>query len=349
MLPRESDLRFNWAIVRLAAIDEEEMRALVIDAWAIVVPARVAAAYAEEPRPRLASFARWLLRRESSRRRTALVPIGAGWFVLNARDASWWHAEGRPAVAQFEGQPGFAQVGINLTSLEPGVAMAMYHWEADQEDFLVLAGEAVLIVEGEERSLRQWAFVHCPPETSHVIVGAGDGPCLVLAVGARERSVDNPDWVAYPGTRRRAGTERASRNRRPSRPRPMPGSVRRQPTAYRDGGCRTNDLRRRRRGVRPVHGPLLDRRLAPPVRRAGGRSLRTTRAGRGLRAGCADDGAGRAARSCQRDGGRPVGVVRRGRARASITASPSSRRPPSSCPFPTMSSTQRWRSLSSTS
>ena len=47
MLPRESDLRFNWAVVRLAAIDEEEMRELVIDAWAIVVPKSVAAAYAE--------------------------------------------------------------------------------------------------------------------------------------------------------------------------------------------------------------------------------------------------------------------------------------------------------------
>ena len=47
MLPRESDLRFNWAVVRLAVIDEEEMRDLVIDAWAIVVPKSVAAAYAE--------------------------------------------------------------------------------------------------------------------------------------------------------------------------------------------------------------------------------------------------------------------------------------------------------------
>ena len=84
-----------------------------------------------------------------------LVPKGEGWYVLNAQDATWWHAEGRPAVAEFEGEPGFAQIGINLTTLEPGVAMAMYHWEADQEDFLVLAGEAMLIVEGEERPLRR--------------------------------------------------------------------------------------------------------------------------------------------------------------------------------------------------
>ena len=65
--------------------------------------------------------------------------------------------------------------------------MAMYHWESDQEDFLVLAGEAVLVVEGEERPLRQWDFVHCPPLTKHVLVGAGDRPCVVLAVGARAR------------------------------------------------------------------------------------------------------------------------------------------------------------------
>jgi len=63
--------------------------------------------------------------------------------------------------------------------------MAMYHWEADQEDFLVVSGEAVLIVEGEERPLRPWDFVHCPPHTRHVIVGAGSGPCVVIAIGAR--------------------------------------------------------------------------------------------------------------------------------------------------------------------
>jgi hypothetical protein len=47
MLPRESDLRYNWAVVRLAEIDAEEMRGLVIDAWAMVVPKKVSAPYAE--------------------------------------------------------------------------------------------------------------------------------------------------------------------------------------------------------------------------------------------------------------------------------------------------------------
>ena len=126
-----------------------------------------------------------------------LVPDGEGWFVVNARDAQWrWH-EARPvALCMFEGEPEFPQLGINLNVLEPGQPMAMYHWEADQEDFLVLSGEALLIVEGEERPLRQWDFVHCPPETKHIILGAGDGPSVVLAVGARDHQT-GPDWGAY--------------------------------------------------------------------------------------------------------------------------------------------------------
>jgi uncharacterized cupin superfamily protein len=125
-----------------------------------------------------------------------LVPSSEGWFVLNARDARWRPAEGRGAYCIFEGEPEFEQYAMHLVALEPGDAMAMYHWEADQEDFLVLAGEAVLIVEGEERPLKRWDFVHCPARTKHVVVGAGDGPCLVLAAGARDRST-GPDWGGY--------------------------------------------------------------------------------------------------------------------------------------------------------
>ncbi|MGH3071272.1 MAG: MmcQ/YjbR family DNA-binding protein [Gaiellaceae bacterium] len=47
LMPRESDLRYNWAVVRLAAIDAEEMRELVLDAWSMVVPKRVAAEYVD--------------------------------------------------------------------------------------------------------------------------------------------------------------------------------------------------------------------------------------------------------------------------------------------------------------
>jgi uncharacterized cupin superfamily protein len=125
-----------------------------------------------------------------------LVPRGDGWFVLNAREAPWRHVQGRTAICAFEGEVDFPQLGINLNVLGPGEAMAMYHWEADQEDFLVLSGEALLIVEGEERPLKQWDLVHCPPETKHTIVGAGEGLSVVLAVGARDRSI-GPEWGGY--------------------------------------------------------------------------------------------------------------------------------------------------------
>src|SRR5437763_8959128 len=133
------------------------------------------------------------------------------WFVVNARDAAWRHAPGRTAVCNFEGDTEFPQVGINVSVMQPGEFMAMYHWEADQEDFLVLAGEALLIIEGEERPLRQWDFVHCPPETKHTILGAGDGPCVMLAVGARDRS-RGPVWGGYSvdetARQRRRGNQR---------------------------------------------------------------------------------------------------------------------------------------------
>ena len=120
-----------------------------------------------------------------------LVPAGDGWFTLNLRDAVWRHVDGRGAVCvaldDFEGERRALQFGVNPFVLQPGEPMAMYHWEADQEAFLVVSGEAVLIVEGEERQLRTWDFVHCPPHTRHVIVGAGTGSCVVIAVGARER------------------------------------------------------------------------------------------------------------------------------------------------------------------
>jgi uncharacterized cupin superfamily protein len=121
---------------------------------------------------------------------------GEGWYVLNARDACWHDRGERGAVCDLEAGQDWAQVGVNLFVLNPGNPMAMYHWEADQEDYLVVSGEAVLIAEGEERPLKQWDFVHCPPEMNHVIVGAGDGPCVVVAVGAREHQ-NGEGWGGY--------------------------------------------------------------------------------------------------------------------------------------------------------
>jgi uncharacterized cupin superfamily protein len=120
-----------------------------------------------------------------------LVPAGAGWFVLNARDARWIHREGRGDFLPFTGwtraeaDKYFPQVGVNLYVLNPGDPASMYHGEDSQEDFLVLKGECLLIIEGQERPLKQWDFAHCPPWAEHTIIGAGDGPCIVLGTGTR--------------------------------------------------------------------------------------------------------------------------------------------------------------------
>jgi uncharacterized cupin superfamily protein len=144
-----------------------------------------------------------------------LAPAGEGWFVLNAREARWVRDE-RSACSEFEGETEFEQIGVFLRVLSPGGTMGMYHWEADQEDFLVLSGEALLIVEGEERPLRAWDFFHCPPGTEHIVVGAGDGPCVVLAVGSREHQ-RGENWGAYTvdetALRHRAGVDEETTDR----------------------------------------------------------------------------------------------------------------------------------------
>jgi uncharacterized cupin superfamily protein len=111
------------------------------------------------------------------------VPVTAGWFVVNARDAPWLHNDLR-SVCRFggQGEAHFDDLGIALYSLAEGQAMAMYHHEAGQEDFLVLRGAPTAIVEGVERALRPWDLLHCPPRAAHTILGPG----LILAVGARK-------------------------------------------------------------------------------------------------------------------------------------------------------------------
>lgn len=126
-----------------------------------------------------------------------LVPQGDGWFVVNAADVAWMRNDVFGARCNFEADGRLVnerpdlevqqhpQVGIRLHVLQPGKPSTMYHRESDQEDFLVLSGECLLIIEGEERPLRAWDFVHCAPNTTHSFVGTGDGPCVILMVGAR--------------------------------------------------------------------------------------------------------------------------------------------------------------------
>jgi uncharacterized cupin superfamily protein len=169
-----------------------------------------------------------------------LVPAGTGWFVMNARDARWFHRPGRgdslPLTGsdEFEAETYFPMLGMSLYVLPPGEPNATYHWETEQEEFLVLSGEALLIVEGQERPLKQWDFVHCPPETRHALVGAGDGPCVILAASSRQFQKDGP-WGFYcaDGTARRynASSPEETQDTEVAYARFAPS----QPTPYRDG------------------------------------------------------------------------------------------------------------------
>jgi uncharacterized cupin superfamily protein len=122
-----------------------------------------------------------------TRTEAGLLPEGEGWFVLNARDAAWWRSDELGQATTFdEGNFSFPELGFHLEVLHPGQPNCMYHGESGQEDFLVLSGECLLVIEGQERHLKAWDFVHCPPWTEHVFVGAGDGPCVIVMVGARK-------------------------------------------------------------------------------------------------------------------------------------------------------------------
>jgi uncharacterized cupin superfamily protein len=116
-----------------------------------------------------------------------LTPVTDGWFVVSIPDAAWVTNEALGAACIFEGDDApFSDVGFTLAVLQPGQSGGRYHREANQEDFLILAGTCVLLIEGEERPLEAWDFVHCPPNTEHAFVGAGDGPCVIFMTGARK-------------------------------------------------------------------------------------------------------------------------------------------------------------------
>jgi uncharacterized cupin superfamily protein len=140
---------------------------------------------------------------------SGLAPVTAGWFVVNAGDAAWMNNDATEACCIFEsddfvlrGRPDLSEyvkpgAGFALRVLQPGRPAGMYHAESGvQEDFLVLMGECILIIEDEDRRLRAWDFVHCAPGAAHTFVGAGDGPCVLLCAGNRDLD-DETFWRLY--------------------------------------------------------------------------------------------------------------------------------------------------------
>jgi uncharacterized cupin superfamily protein len=128
---------------------------------------------------------------------SGLAPVSDGWFVVNAAETAWVRNDAFGSRGVFESSPRvladrpdldphmFSDVGYTLAVLEPGKPSGLYHAESRQEDFLVLSGECLLVIEEEERQLRAWDFVHCPAGTKHIFVGTGDAPCVLFMIGAR--------------------------------------------------------------------------------------------------------------------------------------------------------------------
>ena len=139
---------------------------------------------------------------------SGVAPVTPGWFVVNAGDAAWMNNDATEACCIFEsdefvlrGRPDLSEyvkpgAGFAIRVLRPGRPSGMYHAESVQEDFLVVMGECIAIIQDQERRLRAWDFVHCPPGAAHTFIGAGDGPCVLVCAGNRDLN-DETFWRVY--------------------------------------------------------------------------------------------------------------------------------------------------------
>jgi uncharacterized cupin superfamily protein len=150
---------------------------------------------------------------------SGLAPVSPGWFVVNARDAAWVNNDYSGGVCIFESDDfvlrGRADLeeyvkpyaGFTLRVVPPGRSAGFYHAESVQEDFLVLRGECILLIEDEERRLAAWDFVHCPPDTAHTFVCAGNEPCVILGTGNRRDDLERIYLHSEIASRYGAGVE----------------------------------------------------------------------------------------------------------------------------------------------
>jgi uncharacterized cupin superfamily protein len=165
------------------------------------------------------------------RTENGIEAVGDGWFVVNAQDAVWGESQTMGVFTRLgeSKKARFPQVGFNIGVLWPGQPACMYHREPNQEDFLIVSGECVLLVEGQERQMKAWDFFHCPADTDHVFVATGTEPCVAVAVGSRASHN-----VVYPESelaqRYGAGVERETTD-----PKEAYDGLTVEDTAYKDG------------------------------------------------------------------------------------------------------------------
>jgi mannose-6-phosphate isomerase-like protein (cupin superfamily) len=130
-----------------------------------------------------------------------LLPKTQGWFIMNALETRWFdkpgqgHSVSLTGYDEYEAETFFPMLGMSIRVAGPGDVSTTYHWETEQEDFLVLSGEGIAIIEGEERQVKQWDFVHCPPGTRHAFAG-GEPPLVLLCASSRQFQKDGP-WGYY--------------------------------------------------------------------------------------------------------------------------------------------------------